>query len=50
MLPPGTPGAVEGGQLADLGAVPGHPVDEAEVIGHVVFAIKGGVVDRLDAC
>jgi imidazolonepropionase-like amidohydrolase len=40
-------GSVQPGRLADIVAVPGDPLREAEQFEHVSFVMKGGVVYRL---
>lgn len=37
-------GAIAPGKLADLIAVPGNPLEDEQVLEHVVFVMKGGIV------
>ena len=39
-------GTLEPGKLADLVAVNGDPLAEIQATEHVVFVMKGGVVER----
>lgn len=41
-------GALKGGYLADIIAVPGNPLENIEVLQNVSFVMKGGVVYRND--
>jgi len=42
-------GALEGGYLADIVAVPGDPLLDISVLEHVSFVMKGGVVYKREA-
>ena len=37
-------GSIAPGKLADLIAVPGNPLEDEQVLEHVIFVMKGGVV------
>jgi imidazolonepropionase-like amidohydrolase len=39
-------GSVQGGRLADLVATPGNPLEHPELLRHVSFVMKGGVIYR----
>jgi imidazolonepropionase-like amidohydrolase len=41
-------GSIEGGKLADLVAVQGDPLRDAQAFGRVVFVMKDGVVYKSD--
>ena len=41
-------GALKKGYFADVIAVPGDPLKDISVLGHVSFVMKGGVVYRKD--
>jgi imidazolonepropionase-like amidohydrolase len=42
-------GELKPGYFADVIAVPGSPLDDIGVVGHVAFVMKGGTVVRLPA-
>jgi len=39
-------GALKPGYFADIIAVPGNPLDDISLLGHVAFVMKNGVVYR----
>jgi imidazolonepropionase-like amidohydrolase len=40
-------GELKPGYYADIVAVPGNPLEDIRAVGHVLFVMKGGVIEKM---